>query len=256
MRRIWCGSSAALPALVGALLVAAACARAEDRLVVFTAASLEGAAGELAAGWAAHSGVPVETVLGSTGTLAEQIRRGAPADVFLAADGAHVDALVEEGLVSPSSRRVFAHGRLALVARPGLPTPRALSELAGPPYELLAIAHPDHAPYGRAARQALAAAGLLPAAQARLVRGENVAQTWQYVRTGNADAGLVALALLAGQPDEPTLVPSAMHEPILHVAGVVGDSARAEVAHAFVRWLGSAEARAILVRHGLEPPTP
>ena len=255
MKRGWCGL-AAFPGLVGALLAAAACARAEDRLVVFTAASLEGAAEELAADWTAHSGIPVASVLGSTGTLAEQIRHGVPADVFLAADAAHVDALVQEGLVSPSSRRVFAHGRLALVARPGLPPPRELSELARPPYELLAIAHPDHAPYGRAARQALAAAGLLPAAEARLVRGENVAQTWQYVRTGNADAGLVALALLAGEPGEPKLVPGGMHEPILHVAGVVGGSARPEAAHAFARWLGSDDARAILARHGLEPPAP
>jgi molybdate transport system substrate-binding protein len=129
--------------------------------------------------------------------------------------------------------------------------------LTDPGYAVVAIANPEHAPYGRAARQALEAAGAWDAVSPRLVLGENIMHAYQFVRTGNADAGLVALGLVRGVSGPPvpyTLVDSALHAPLRQVAGVVAGTGRAEQARRFLDFVMSADGRGVLARFGFERP--
>ena len=201
--------------------------------------------------------VRVTVVFGSSGNLATQIRHGAPADLFLSADAGFVDRLIAEGLIDPESRTAYAVGPLALVVPPGRTAPSGLRELRDPAFRTLAIANPDHAPYGAAAAAALRTAGIWDEVVSRMVFAENVAQAVQLVRTGNADAALVAFSLVQ-DPTGPRLpltrVDPALHPPLVQVAGVVQGSARPAAASRFLEFLVSAEGQAILRGFGFEPP--
>lgn len=223
-------------------------------LLVLAAADLQLALPPIAAAFEARTGTPVELVLGSTGNLATQIENGAPADLFLAASEPFVERLARGGLIVEETRTVYALGRLALVWRRGAPEPADPAALAGPAYRTIAIANPEHAPYGTAARQALEAAGAWEGVQRRLVLGENVAQALQFVRTGNADAGLVALGAVATGEVPHRVVDAALHAPLRQTGGVLRGSARPDDAAAFLREITGPAGQAILRRHGFDPP--
>jgi molybdate transport system substrate-binding protein len=232
-------------------------ASANETLLVLAASDLQFALPELTAAYRASTGALVESVLGSSGNLAAQVRHGAPADLFFSADAAFVGRLAEEGRIDPHSPRTYARGRLVLVAAPGVTLPVRLEELGGPGIDVVAIAHPEHAPYGRAAREVLVTAELWGRLQPRLVLAESVAHAYQFVRTGNADVGIVALSLVEGTPDpgvEWYLLDADLHSPLDQVAGIVADSPRAERARGFLRFVTSREGRDILARHGFELP--
>lgn len=252
------------PRLARALLVLAwvlaACgdrtADAEKSAVlVLAAADLQGALGEIAAQFEEETGQTVRLVFGSTGNLTTQIENGAPADLFFAANESFMDRLAAAGLVEDGTRRIYALGRLALVARSGTVPPPDLGSLASPRFGTIAIANPEHAPYGTAAREALRRAGVWSRVQPRLVLGENVAQTYQFVRTGNADAGIVALALVEGSADaEHVLIPDSLHAPLRQAAGAIRGSPRAPAARRFLDFVTGSEGQAILRRYGFVPP--
>lgn len=154
---------------------------------------------------------------GSTGKLYAQIVRGAPFDAFLAADQARPRRLEASGHAVPDSRITYAHGRLALWSGDaGLIGEDGAATLKGGHFRSLAIANPDTAPYGVAARHALKALGLLDRLEPHLVMGENVGQAFAFVATGNAEVGLVALsaALGPGASGNYWAVPRALHQPI------------------------------------------
>jgi molybdate transport system substrate-binding protein len=234
-------------------LAVAACGRSGpcEGPVVFAASDLGPALQEIAALRAASTGCRPVVATGASGALAAQVAHGAPADLFLSADAGFVDALAAAGTVRATTRTVYAHGHLALVAAPGRSPPASLGALAEPGWRTVAIANPEHAPYGRAAAEALRAAGLWEVLQPRLVFGENVAQTWQLVASGNADAGLVArsVAVARGAAVTPVDAP-----PLVQVGAVTTHAADAEGAGALLRWLVGPEGRAVLARHGFGPP--
>lgn len=249
--------------LLAALALLAACGPPEreaadgapDPLLVLAASDLQFALPRVAAAFEERTGTPVELVLGSTGNLATQVENGAPADVFLAADERFVERLERGGHVVAGSRRVYAVGRLALVWREGVAEPAGLAELAGDAYRTVAIANPEHAPYGMAAREALRAAGVWDAIQRGLVLGENVGQAMQFVRTGNADAGVVALGVAVGQGGlSYRAVDAALHAPLRQAGAVVRGSRRAEEAAAFLEVLTGPAGQEVLGRYGFEPP--
>jgi molybdate transport system substrate-binding protein len=229
---------------------------AAGALLVLAASDLPFAFEEMVALYESQTGERVQVVLGSTGNLAAQIRHGAPADLFFAANELFLDGLVEAGHVIAESRTAYAIGRLALVAPPGRPPPTGLSELADPRYEVVAIANPEHAPYGMAARDALQSAGLWEALRPRLVLGENIAHAMQFVRTGNADAGIVALGLVLGRGEAypHTLLDAALHAPLRQSAGVVAGSERAGRAARFLEFVTSDVGRELLRQYGFEEP--
>jgi molybdate transport system substrate-binding protein len=244
-----------------ALSISGGCARAEPQparpLLVFAAASLQPALDALLPVFQASTGTSVDLVLGSSGQLAAQIRSGAPADLFLSSDAVFLDALVDAGLLDRNTRRPYALGRIVLIAPVGKSPPPSLSALSDPAFALVAIANPEVAPYGRAAEEALRRAGVWEAIQPRLVLAGSVAQTLQILRSGNADAAIVARgalplgdsALAPFTPIDPEL-----HAPLLHTAAVVAGSPRAAEALAFLEFLTTGAGRDILVEFGFDLP--
>lgn len=230
--------------------------RGRAPLLVAAAADVTLALQEIAARYEAETGQSVTLTSGSTGQLAQQIEHGAPVDVFFAADEPTIDLLATKGLIAPGTRRTYGVGRLALVASASSAARvRTLDDLAHPAVRAVAIANPEHAPYGRAAREALQRSGLWAAVQPKLVLGENVTQTFQHVHTGNADAGLVALALVAQRPGVAhALVDDALHAPLRQAAGVVARSQQADAARGFLDYAGGPVGRAILARYGFSLP--
>ncbi|MEX2465779.1 MAG: molybdate ABC transporter substrate-binding protein [Gemmatimonadota bacterium] len=228
-----------------------------DSLLVLAAADLAVAFDELVPLYEARTGESISVVFGSTGNLAAQLRHGAPGDLFFSANEAFLDGLIDAGRIEPASRSVYAIGRVAVVVPHGRSAPTGPEAIEDPSLRVVAIANPDHAPYGVAAREVLEALGLWNAVEPRLVLGENVAQTLQFVRTGNADLGIVALSLLRGAPGEPlpyVLLDDVLHRPLRQVAGVVTTSRRADRARAFLTFVLSPEGREILARFGFERP--
>jgi len=192
---------------------------------------------------------------GATGQLYAQISQGAPFDAFLAADQMRPERAEREGLAVMGSRFTYATGRLVLFGGNKQPVHVETLETTAP--TRLAIANPATAPYGAAALEALTTLGLLPRYQSRLVRGTNVAQAYQFVATGNAELGFVALAQVFDQP--PTdywLVPADLHSPIAQDAVLLKHGEANEAARAFLDFLKEGEARAVIARMGYQASAP
>lgn len=175
------------------------------------------------------SGHSVTTVSGATGRHYAQIVNGAPYDVFLAADAEVTARLEEEGRAVPGTRAVYATGRLSLWSRtPGYVDAQG-AVLADGDFRRLSIANPRLAPYGKAAIEVLTALGQYERLSERLVQGENIAQTYQFVDSGNAELGLVAYSqvLENGAAGSHWLVPENLHAPLTQELIVLKDSAPA-----------------------------
>ena len=219
---------------------------------VAVAANFHATLRALAEGFGAETGHRLQISSGSTGKHYAQIRNGAAFDVFLAADSVRPERLEAEGFGVAGSRFTYAVGRLALWVPGGTGLGRPEAYLAEADFNRLAIANPRLAPYGQAARQTLQAWRLWDRLQPRLVRGENAAQAHQFVATGNAEAGLVALShLSAGKvPDTGfRLIPDSLHQPIRQQALLLRPS---EAAEAFLRYLGGDAATAVIRAAGYE----
>jgi molybdate transport system substrate-binding protein len=248
---------AALVALVLVVTLGGTAGRAAEppTLTIFGAADLSFALQELAARFEKSAGSKVTLVLGSTGNLARQIEHGAPADLFLAADESFVDELAARGAVIPQTRALYAQGRIVLatakVFGPRLSDLRALTDAK---VKRVAIANPQHAPYGKAAEEALRKVGVWDAVRPKLIYGENVRHTLQFLQTGAADAGIVALSV-AGVPEvESVTIDAALHAPLNQVAAVVRRSARPELALAFIQFVNGPEGRPVMKRYGFRLP--
>ena len=189
-----------LIALLLAPTLAIAPARATDpsELSVAAAADLSFCLDALDAEFTkANPGTQVQVATGASGNFYAQIQNGAPFDVFLSADMDYPRKLTESGDADAKSLSLYAVGHLALWStNPAVDPAKGLAVLTDPQVKKLAIANPEHAPYGRSARAALEQAGLWDKLQDKIVLGENIAQTAQFVQSGNADAGLVAYSLL------------------------------------------------------------
>ena len=208
---------------------------------------------ELGVAYEQRSGNSLLLSPGSSGKHYAQIRNGAPFDVFFSADIDKPQLLEEEGLAVPGSRFTYAIGRLVLLANKPLDPAFGLQNLADSSGRI-AIASPQLAPYGAAARQALEAAGLWQAVQLRLVTGENVAQALQFVVSGNAMFGLVAksyLVLLESESVSFIEVAPELYAPVIKQAVVLREST---VAGDFLAFLQGAEGSAIISRFGYDLP--
>jgi molybdate transport system substrate-binding protein len=239
-------------------------ATAKGPVLVYSASDLRDALAELAQLYRTNGGDSLVLVFGSTGDLTTQILNGAPADLFFAANAKAIDDLSAKGRVVDSTRSVYALGRLAVLARcasrvrDSLPSacPRiSLDDLSKPDIKLVAIADPSYAPYGLAARQALERSNLWSLVKPKIVMGANVSQAEQFVRTGNADAGVISLALLLRTPGQPyTLVDASLHDPLLQTVAVISGSAHANQAMRFLRFMETDAAMATMQRYGFTVP--
>ncbi len=228
-----------------------------EQLVVQAAVAANFAAAhtELVNRFEAATEFRVQTSLGSTGQLYAQILNGAPYDVFLAADTTRPHLLQTRGAAVPNSRFTYAIGQLALYA-PGR-DPRTVREaiLRNDDFVYLAIANPETAPYGAAAREVLQRWGLWESLESRAVRGEDVGQALQFVESDAAEVGLLAYAQLRNKREEDYwLIPDDLYEPIRQGAVLLSRSAEHAGALAFLAFLQSPEGRAVIADSGYRTP--
>ncbi len=193
--------------------------------------------------------------LEASGQLAEQIKAGAPFDLFLSANVKFVADLAASGLVEPASVRPYARGSLVLcLHRAAGDQVRGLADLSRPEIKRIAIANPDYAPYGLAARQALERAGLWSRLESRIVRASSVRQAMVYVQNGDAEAALVSSAL-ADAPDVRVIaVDAALYDPLIQALGIVAATSQHDRASALAQFILGDEGQAILRESGFLSP--
>jgi molybdate transport system substrate-binding protein len=241
--------------LITCLLLANMGTTLADTINIAVASNFADPIKELTARYTARSGQRINLVFGSTGKHYAQIRNGAPFAAFFAADAHRPELLEQEGVAVPGSRFTYALGRIVLWSpQAGLVDSQG-KVLEGQAFRHLAIANPRLAPYGKAAEQFLENRGLWEGLQGRLVRGENIGQTYQFIRSGNAELGLVAYSQVKspGHPAEGSLweVPPTEYDPIAQQAVLLQDH---PVARAFLDYVKSPEAVAIIRGFGYAMP--
>jgi molybdate transport system substrate-binding protein len=221
-----------------------------QELIVAAAADISPLQSELERVIRRETGLTPKFSFGSSGMLARQVRNGAPFDLYLSANELFVQELARDGHILGDSVTLYAEGRLGLWSNSRKLS--SLQDLAASDIRAIAIPNPAHAPYGVAAEQALASAGVLAGVRLRLVLAENVRQAFEFAKTGNVDAVITSWTLLRDKGG--VLVPDTLHRPLRQAAGVVKGSARPREARAVLAWLVSPEGQALLQRYGLFPP--
>lgn len=245
--------------LLLATLAAGGCgqraANETGEITVAAASDLAIAFEELGPAFTKAHGIKVNATLGSTGQLAKQLAQGAPYDAFFAANVAFLDQAIAAGACEPAGKALYAQGNVVVwVAKAKGPAP-ALAALTDPSIRKIAIANPDHAPYGVAAKQALQHAGIWEAVYPKLVFGENIRQTLQYAQSGNVDVAIVALSL-AKHAEDGVYAPidAAWHQPLTQAASACKGGQNLAGGRAFVEFVISPAGQAILAKHGFAPP--
>ena len=228
---------------------------ATSELTVAAASDLTPAFEELGRTFEASHKTKVVFSFGSTGLLTRQIENGAPMDLFAAANVSYIDQLEQKGLIIPDTKTIYARGRITLWT-PAMSNIRliGIEDLARPEIQRIAIANPDHAPYGLAAKQALESAGIWERVRPKLVFGDNIRQTLQYAETGNVDVAIVALSLSVQGNGRWNLIPEELHQPIDQALAVIKTTKNEQAARAFAAFIVSAQGRAIMQKYGFTLP--
>jgi molybdate transport system substrate-binding protein len=238
------------------LLGGAACnsATPDGTIKISAASDLAVAFEEVGKAFTAKTGKKVQIDYGSTGQFSQQILAGAKVDLFASADRKNVDKVVAGGKCDGATAAPYGIGRLVLWVKSGT-APTGLAGLTDPRWKRIAIANPDHAPYGMAARDALQKAGLWDALQDRIVIGENIRATMQFAQTGNAEVAISALSLaLASKDGTYVEIPAAAHAQIDQTLVVCGKGAGVAGGKAFAAFVASTEGKAIMAKYGFVAP--
>ena len=217
---------------------------------VAVAANFTEPAKEIAAAFKARTGHDAVLSFGASGQFYTQITQGAPFQVLLSADDTRPKQLVVDGLAMPDSRFTYAIGKLALWSKtPGLVTGEVTLRAAS--FAKLSICNPVAAPYGAAAIEAMKSLKVFEQLQPKLVEGATITQAYQFVETGNAELGFVALSQLAGpETGSRWPVPQELYSPIRQDAVLLKSGASNEAATGFIAFLRGPEARAIIEKYG------
>jgi molybdate transport system substrate-binding protein len=243
-----------------ALLFAGTASAQEIR--VAAAADLQFAMQDVAAQFEKRTGTKVNVTYGSSGNFFSQIQNGAPFDLFFSADIDYPRKLEAAGLAEPGTLYKYAVGRIVIwtpadskvdVTRDGW------KSLLDPSVQKISIANPEHAPYGRAAVAAMQKAGIYEQVKAKLVYGENISQAAQFVQSGNAQAGIVAMSLAVSpgmKEGKRWEIPADLHPPIEQGAIVLTSAKNKEPARAFLEFVKGEAGRATLARYGFTFPAP
>jgi len=228
---------------------------AQSDLTVAAASDLTNAFEEIGREFQKTTGTKVVFNFGSSGMLAKQIENGAPVDLFAAANVDYVSQLEQKGLIIPDTKKIYARGRLVIwTPRNSAIRIEKLADLSSPEVKRIAIANPEHAPYGIAAKQALEHAGLWEAVKTKLVFGENIRQTMQYAQTGNVEVAIVSLSLTAENDGQWVLVPEELHNPLDQAFAVIKGAKNEAAARAFAAFAVGAQGQAIMKRYGFTLP--
>jgi molybdate transport system substrate-binding protein len=228
----------------------------QESLHVAAAADLAFAFPDLGALYEKATGQKVVFSFGSTGVLERQVAEGAPFDAFASANAAFAEEAIASGACLAESKTLYATGRIALFAAKGTPiTPRGMSDLFDPRIAKIAIANPAHAPYGRAAKEAMQRAGVWDSVAKEVVYGENVQQALEFAQTGNADVAIIALSLALVTPGKWTAIPEELHERIDQVmVACTHGRAGPHDGQRFIGFVNSEAGRAVLHRYGFLSP--
>ncbi len=226
-----------------------------NQITVAAAADLAPAFEELGQVFERQHAIKVIFSFGSSGILAKQIENGAPMDIFASANTEYVDDLDRKGFIAQGTKAIYARGRITLwtIKDSALKIER-IQDLVQPEVKRIAIANPEHAPYGTIAREALQRAGIWQTVQPRVIFGENVRQTLQYAQTGNADVAIVALSLSVQSDGRWVLVPQELHKPLDQELGVIQGSKQEQSAREFASFINSDPGREIMRKYGLALP--
>ena len=233
-----------------------------DEITVAAAADLTFAFKDVAAKFHQQSGDTAKLSFGSSGNFFSQIQNGAPFDLFFSADIGYAKKLESAGLIEPGTLYEYAIGKIVLWVPNAstLDVSKGLAVLNDPSIKKIAIANPEHAPYGRAAMAAMKHDGIYDGVKDKIVLGENISQTAQFVQSGNADIGIVALSLAISPTMKDTgkyfEIPSADYPPIEQAAVVVKSSKKKPLAQKFLSFLRTPEIVALMERYGFTVPKP
>ena len=229
-------------------------------VTVAAASDLSYAMNDIKANFEKETGCKVRLSLGSSGNFLTQIENGAPFDVFFSADIAYPKKLEADGLAAPGSTYLYAIGKIVLWTRNDshLDLAHDFVVLRNPSVNKIAIANPEHAPYGRAAEEAFRKAGIYDAVKDRLVLGENISQAAQFVESGNAQVGIIALSLAVSpeMKDKGSywVIPEDLHAPIQQGVVVMKGSQNPPGARQFLDYIKKPATVALLERYGFVLP--
>ncbi len=226
-----------------------------EPLRVAAAADLAHAFAELTPAFTAQTPSDLKLTSGASGLLARQLAQGAPFDLFLAANTGYVEQVVKAGACDGTTAQIYARGRLVIWVKGSDGGQLTLASLGDERFKHIAIADPEHAPYGKAAKEALTRAGVWATVSGRMVYGENVQQTQQLVQSGNADAAIVGLSLAVGSPTGSwSLVDENAYSPLDQALVVCKHGTNAGAARKLAEFLKAPAGRAILRKYGFLMP--
>jgi molybdate transport system substrate-binding protein len=238
------------------LVVAVACSSKQDKpagpaktVRVAAASDLRNAFTDLGAAFEAKTGIKPSFDFNSSGLLAKQIEQGAPFYLFAAANKSFAEQVVKAGKCDGATLALYSRGRLVLWSKNGAPA--KLEDVADPKYQRIGIANPDHAPYGKAAQQAMQKAGIYDKVKDRLKLGENINATMTFAKEGTVDVAFVALSLAIGT-DKANYLPIDLdlHDPLEQTLVVCGKGPEADAARELAKFIIGDEGRGVMEKYG------
>ncbi|MBX3159959.1 MAG: molybdate ABC transporter substrate-binding protein [Deltaproteobacteria bacterium] len=247
---------AVVRACVCLALLASCSGRSSGKVVRIGAASdLQKAFEEVGKEFQARTGIAPEFTFSSSGLLAKQIENGEGYFLFASADKSYVERVIKAERCDAASARMYARGRLVVWTPQGKTPPRKITDLTEERFKKISIANPDHAPYGRAARQAMQKLGIWDAIKDRIVEGDSVSQAMLFARKGDVDAAIVALSLaIVTSGGESLTLDESLHDPLDQQLVVCGAGEEADRARQFSAFLETREGREIMSRYGFKLP--
>ncbi len=230
-----------------------------EKITIAAAADLKFAMDEIVTTFKnSNSNEEIEVIYGSSGKAHTQIQQGAPYDLYFSADVAFPQELIKGGFAASTEVTPYALGRIVLWSSSRDASKMTLESLTDPKIAHIAIANPKHAPYGKRAEEALRASKLWEKVEPKMIYGENITQTAQFVQTGNAEIGILALSI-AMAPELSSkgahyLIPDNLHEPLNQGFIILKRAENNKLAKRFAEYMGSKDARAIMTRYGFVLP--
>jgi molybdate transport system substrate-binding protein len=226
-------------------------------ITVGAASDLTPAFEELGKEFQASKNIKVVFNFGSSGMLARQIEHGAPIDIFASANVDYVNQLEQKGLIIPGTKKLYARGRITLwTLKDSSIQIEKITDLTRTEVERIAIANPEHAPYGMAAREALERSGIWEDVKPKLVYGENIRQTLQYAQTGNVEVAIIALSLSLQSDGRWVPIPEDLHKPLDQGLAVIKGAKNEQAAREFADFILGPQGQAIMKRYGFTLPNP
>lgn len=221
---------------------------------VAAASDLSFALKEISQQFEKETNIKVIISFGSTGMLSQQIENGAPFDIFFAANEKYINTLEEKGLIIPNTKQLYVQGRLVLAVHEGFKSNiKNLKDLLQPSVKRVAIANPDHAPYGIAAKEVLIKLGLWNKLGPKLVYAENVRQAIQFIQTGDAHAGIVAQSVVNVPDIKYTIIDNTLHQPINQIVAIIKTTRTEKEARKFIDFVME-DGKGIMQRYGFVTP--